>query len=94
MIEAQVRYLTDLLTQMGRSQVAAVEPRPDVQHAYNERLKRAMADTVWSTGGCSSCYLDRHGRNTTLWPGFTFSFRRRLARAVLSDYVHHERTPR
>jgi len=76
MIEAQVRYLIDLLQQMRLSRVAAVEPRPDVQQAYNDRLQRVMAGTVWSTGGCSSWYLDRHGRNTTLWPGSTFSFRR------------------
>ena len=30
-------------------------------------------------GGCASWYLDKHGNNTTLWPGFTFEFRRMLA---------------
>jgi len=92
MIEAQVKYLIDLLAQMRLHDVAAVEPRSDVQQAYNEKLQRAMARTVWSTGGCSSWYLDRHGRNTTLWPGFTFAFRRRLTRAVLTDYLPHERS--
>jgi hypothetical protein len=38
-----------------------------------------MARTVWATG-CSSWYLDAHGRNTTLWPGFTFTFRRQTRR--------------
>ena len=27
-------------------------------------------------GGCASWYLDKHGNNTTLWPGFTFEFRK------------------
>jgi hypothetical protein len=31
---------------------------------------------VWMTGGCGSWYLDAHGNNTTLWPDFTFAFRR------------------
>ena len=37
-----------------------------------------MKRTVWSTGGCSSWYLDVHGRNTTLWPRTTFNFRQLL----------------
>jgi hypothetical protein len=39
-----------------------------------------MARTVWTTGGCASWYLDDRGRNTTLWPGSTWRFRRRTAR--------------
>jgi hypothetical protein len=35
--------------------------------------------TVWTAGGCESWYLDRNGRNSTLWPTFTYPFRRRLA---------------
>ena len=38
-----------------------------------------MRRTVWSRGGCSSWYLDAHGRNVTLWPRTTFAFRRLLA---------------
>jgi hypothetical protein len=33
-----------------------------------------MAGTVWSSG-CSSWYIDARGKNTSLWPGFTFVFR-------------------
>jgi hypothetical protein len=29
---------------------------------------------VWNTGGCASWYLDKEGRNTTLWPDHTFRF--------------------
>jgi cyclohexanone monooxygenase len=39
-----------------------------------------MRRTVWNTGGCSSWYLDSHGRNTVLWPKSTFTFRRLLSR--------------
>jgi hypothetical protein len=42
---------------------------------------------VWNTGGCSSWYLDKSGRNTTLWPTFTFSFRRQLRRCDLTQYA-------
>jgi cyclohexanone monooxygenase len=41
---------------------------------------------VWSTGGCSSWYLDEHGHNTTLWPRSTFGFRRLLAAFDVAAY--------
>jgi hypothetical protein len=37
--------------------------------------------------GCSSWYLDAAGRNLTLWPGFTFTFRRRTKRFRPRDFV-------
>ena len=87
MIEAQVRYLMDLFKQMNDQQLGTVEPRRDVQDAYNEDLQQRLQHTVWNTGGCQSWYLDDHGRNTTLWPTFTFTFMRRLRRASLNEYV-------
>ena len=46
-----------------------------------------MQRTVWNTGGCASWYLDEHGRNTTLWPRTTFTFRSLLRRFDLDKYV-------
>jgi hypothetical protein len=40
---------------------------------------------VWNSG-CSSWYLDRNGRNSIQWPGFTFEFRRRTRRFEPADY--------
>ncbi|MFL5798361.1 MAG: flavin-containing monooxygenase [Actinomycetota bacterium] len=91
MIEAQVRYLMDALRQMRERGIAAIEPRRDVQEAYSSRMQRELAGTVWNTGGCRSWYLDERGRNTTLWPTFTFTFRRELERCDLSLYEIHPR---
>jgi hypothetical protein len=33
-----------------------------------------MGRTVWNSGGCASWYIDAQGRNTTIWPDFTFRF--------------------
>ena len=80
MIEAQVGYVVDALRTMDLHGYATVEPRQDEQDAWNADLHRRMQRTVWSTGGCASWYLDEHGRNTTLWPRSTWTFRRLLAR--------------
>jgi cyclohexanone monooxygenase len=78
-IESQVAYIRDAVRTMSRHGYAAVEPRAAVQRRWNAGLQRRMRHTVWNRGGCSSWYLDSHGRNTTLWPKSTVSFRRRLA---------------
>ena len=85
-IESQVEYLRDAIRTMDLNRYAAVEPAPAATHAWNADLQRRMERTVWSTGGCSSWYLDDHGRNTTLWPRSTFAFRKLLARFDVAAY--------
>ncbi len=87
MIESQIAYTVDALRTMDSSGVAAVEPSPQAQARWNADLQRRMKRTVWSSGGCSSWYLDEHGRNVTLWPRTTFAFRRLTARFDPEAYV-------
>lgn len=75
MIESQLNYLLSALSTMDTHNVAAVEIDAGAQDAYNDTLQRRMRSTVWTTGGCASWYLDGQGRNTTLWPSFTWRFR-------------------
>jgi hypothetical protein len=51
-----------------------VEVRSDAQKAYNDRLQAKLGKTVWNTGGCASWYIDAEGKNTTIWPDFTWRF--------------------
>ena len=46
-----------------------------------------MRGTVWTKGGCASWYLDAQGRNTTLWPGTSWSFRRATRRFDVAEHV-------
>lgn len=90
MIESQVDYVLDALSHLERSDAAAVEARPEAQASYNRSLQEQMRDTVWTTGGCGSWYLDEQGRNTTLWPSFTWRFRRATRRFEPAEYIAHE----
>lgn len=85
-IESQIAYVLDAIATMRVNRYAAVEPRRDAQDAWNRDLQRRMRRTVWSTGGCASWYLDAHGRNTTLWPRATFTFRSLLSRFDVDAY--------
>src|SRR3954471_16210428 len=80
MIESQVEYVLGALRTMEAQDIASVDVRHEVQDAYNAELQESLEDTVWSTGGCASWYLDDTGRNTTLWPGSTWPFRQRTRR--------------
>jgi cation diffusion facilitator CzcD-associated flavoprotein CzcO len=86
MIESQINYVADALATIDRLDLRTVEVRRDVQDAYNKDLQAKLAGSVWLTGGCSSWYLDKHGNNTTLWPDFTFEFRRLTRTFDVSAY--------
>jgi cation diffusion facilitator CzcD-associated flavoprotein CzcO len=86
MAEAQINYVLDALRTMEEQAVAAVDVRPEVQSAYNDKLQTMHEGTVWAAGGCNSWYLDSQGRNTTLWPTFSWRFRKITKRFDLASY--------
>jgi hypothetical protein len=74
MIEAQLNYLLGALEAMNRRGATQVEVRDDAHAAHNRHLQSRLEGTVWTTGGCSSWYLDANGRNSAIWPDFTWRF--------------------
>jgi cation diffusion facilitator CzcD-associated flavoprotein CzcO len=87
MIEAQIEHLMAALKYMWRRGACAIEPRPEAQSAFVAEVQKRMEGTVWIAGGCASWYLDSTGRNSTIWPDFTWRFRRRVARLNRDEYV-------
>jgi cation diffusion facilitator CzcD-associated flavoprotein CzcO len=86
MIESQIQYVMDSLRQMRERNLAWVDVKPSVQARFNRRLQARMSRSVWATGGCVSWYHTATGKNTTLWPGFTFEFRYRTRQFDLQNY--------
>jgi cation diffusion facilitator CzcD-associated flavoprotein CzcO len=74
MIESQLAYVMDALRTMRERGARAVEVRADAQARYNDRLQRRLQGTVWNSGGCQSWYIDANGRNSTIWPTFTWRY--------------------
>jgi cation diffusion facilitator CzcD-associated flavoprotein CzcO len=79
MIESQLAYVLGALRTMKDEGLKLVDVLPEAQARYNARLQERLKDTVWMSG-CMSWYLTRTGKNTTLWPGFTFEYRLRTRR--------------
>jgi cation diffusion facilitator CzcD-associated flavoprotein CzcO len=85
MMEAQYRYVLDAIELVRRRGARALEVDAASQRAFNEALERRLQGTVWNSG-CASWYLNDNGRNTTLWPGFTFAYRAQTRRVREEHY--------
>lgn len=85
MIESQVAYVMDALKTMKARQLRAVDVKPDAQVSFNKGIQGKLTKTVW-TSGCKSWYVDANGKNTTLWPGFTFVYRGKTRRFKADQY--------
>ena len=86
MLESQAAYIRDALSTMDSAGLASVDVRATAQTAYNAGVDASLAGTVWNAGGCSSWYFDRTGRNSAMWPTFTWTFRRLTRRFDLENY--------
>lgn len=76
MIEAQIEHVLKVLAQLRT--VRALEPRLEIEQAYIAAIDKSLQTTVWNSGGCQSWYLDRTGRNSTIWPKSVVSYRNLL----------------
>lgn len=86
MIEAQLRYIVQCLRWLKRRRLTTFEVRSEPFVKFNDELQTRMKRTVWINGRCRSWYLDQHGRNTTLWPDFTWKFCLKTRRFNPRDY--------
>ena len=86
MIESQIQYVLDALKKMDKHGWKSVEVKEDAQSQYNASIHAKLGDSVWQTG-CKSWYVNENGKNTTLWPGFTWQFRQQTKRFDAGQYV-------
>ena len=75
MIESQIRFAMEHLRALDTAGAKSVEVSEAAEREFNATLHAKLPGTIWASG-CTSWYLDAHGKNTTLWPGATFSFRK------------------
>ncbi len=86
-IEAQLAYIIDAIRQAQAQDITSIEIDPVRTAEFNDRVQAALQDSVWNKGGCSSYFIDRNGRNSTVWPWTTLEMRRQLSRFNLDEYI-------
>jgi cation diffusion facilitator CzcD-associated flavoprotein CzcO len=87
MLEAQIEYMLSAVRYLRHHNLAAIEARPEAEGDYVKGVDKMMRGTVWTAGGCQSWYLDKTGRNSTLWPTHSWGFRRRATRFIPQEYL-------
>lgn len=86
MIESQISHILGAIAYMDKNHVASVEPKLEAQNQYLSDVLKKMKKTVWITGGCVSWYLDKDGKNSTLWPGSCPAYDRRVRNFESNEY--------
>ncbi len=74
MLESQLNYVSSAV-RFALDHGTLVEPKAHIADKWTREIRAKLPSTVWGTG-CASWYLNERGVNTTLWPDFTFKFRR------------------
>lgn len=85
MIEAQIRYIIASLDHLQRSKLHSLTVRDEVARDYTEQLQSQLLGSVWQSG-CSSWYLDKDGRNQTLWPSAVATYQQLMKSLPLTSY--------
>ena len=85
-IESQLNYTMGALKTLREKKLLRIEVREAVQQRYNSRVQQALQGTVWNTGGCSSYYIDRNGKNSIGFPWSSGTMQRLLRRFDPDSY--------
>jgi cation diffusion facilitator CzcD-associated flavoprotein CzcO len=86
MIESQIRYVSQAMALVERRGARALDTREGAQARFQSDMQRKLVNGVWTQGGCKSWYLDSHGVNRTIWPGFTWRYWLRTRKLEAEDF--------
>jgi cation diffusion facilitator CzcD-associated flavoprotein CzcO len=86
MIESQAHYICEAMKAAKEHGVRTLEVKAEAQTGFVAKVQDELRRTVWQSG-CKSWYLNEQGRNTSLWPGFTFAYRLKTRRFKINPYL-------
>ncbi|MEO5876941.1 MAG: NAD(P)/FAD-dependent oxidoreductase [Streptosporangiaceae bacterium] len=87
MIEVQINHVLSCLKLIADRGADTIEPRPEANRAWNDKIQKRLRKAVWTEGGCQSWYLDENGVNRTIWPGFSFEYWADTRKAKAAEFV-------
>ena len=85
MIEAQMNYVVDYMRQHEQLGAKYLDVKREEQEVYNQKIQEELQGTIWASG-CKSWYLDKHGKNTTLWPSSVARYRKETKQIRLEEF--------
>ena len=66
--ECELRYVMGCLRLILERRATAMDCRPEVHDAFNEKVDEANRQSVWGVATVNSWYRNRHGRTAQNWP--------------------------
>jgi cation diffusion facilitator CzcD-associated flavoprotein CzcO len=87
MIEAQVGWVVNALTQARSEGRTTVEVTRSAQERVYANIQKKIAGTVWVTGGCNSYYKTDDGRVDTIWPDYSWKYWLKIRRFDVRDFA-------
>ena len=85
-VEMQVRFVLDLIAQMAKRGLGAVDVRQDVHDSYNERIDALHERMVWTHPGMETYYRNERGRVVVNSPFKNADFFEMTRRADLAEF--------
>lgn len=85
MIESQVNYIVQCIKSLHQNGYKYMDVKDSVQEVYNSEIQKRLEGTVWNTG-CVSWYQTSEGKNTSIYPGFTFQYWKRMKNMKKEDF--------
>ncbi len=85
MLECQARYIVQCIQALGTRDLKYLDLREEVMDAYNERIQRELARSVWAATG-KSWYKTTDGKITNNWSGTTARYWWKTRKPDLSLY--------
>jgi 4-hydroxyacetophenone monooxygenase len=85
--ESQVDYIAQILANMIRDGISAVDARKDLHDDYNRRVDAAHARMIWTHPGFSTYYRNSKGRVVVSVPWRVVDYWQMLREARMDDFI-------
>ena len=85
--ECEVRYIMGCLKMLLERGEKAMNCRPDVHDAYNQKIDAGNLDMAWGSPNVTSWYKNEHGRVTQNWPFTLLEFWRQTQAPNPEDFI-------
>lgn len=73
MLESQIAHVLRCYQALQAAKATAIEVDDRHYRRFNNKIQKRLANSVWQ--GCTSWYVDKSGHNSSIWPGFSLSYR-------------------
>jgi 4-hydroxyacetophenone monooxygenase len=84
--ECEVHYVVGCVRKLLETGAAAIDPKPEVHDAYNEKIDAENLKMAWGVSSVSTWYKNATGRTAQNWPFSLLEYWQQTREPDLADY--------